>query len=178
MCIYRFLIYRNIREMSLSLRRQLPVVKHGKRIACEQIHHPGILKNRKKLRFVRHLTIDQVVSLWASHQAVKCPPYLPPLHSFLSSFLCPMIPSKNPLSPGTEIESGGREGQVPASNAPTNKLLLLLLLGHIPSQLVLFQNHIIFPVHCFGMQRNMLTAELLRGMGQSRAGRMDEWIAS
>lgn len=177
MCIYRFLIYRNIREMRLSLRRQLPVVKHGKRMACEQIHHPGIL-NRKKLRFVRHLTIDQVVSLWASHQAVKCPPYLPPLHSFLSSFLCPMILTKNPRSPGTEIESGGREGQVPASNALTNKLLLLLLLGHIPSQLVLFQNHIIFSVHFIGMQWNMLTTELWWGMGQSWARRMDEWVAS
>lgn len=130
---YIFLIYRNIREMRISLQRQLPIVKHGKRMACEPIHHPGIPKNKKKLRFVRHLTIDQAVSLWTSHQAVKCPPYLPPLHSFLSSFLCPMMPVKNPRSPGTEIESEGREGHVPASNAPINKLLWLLLLGHIPS---------------------------------------------
>lgn len=80
-----------------------------------------------------------------------------------------MMSIENPRSPGTEIESGGREGQVPASNAPTNKLLLLLLSGQVAvvakqawtqSQLVLFQSYVIFPVYHVGMQWNMLTAEL------------------
>lgn len=123
-------------------------------MAHEPIHHLGIQKNKKKLLFVKHL-IYQVfsdVSIMPGCEMSTLSPPTPLFSFFLSLSLMVM---ENPQSPGIEIDSGGTEEQIPASKAPTNKLLLLLLSGHICSDQEGLDSE---PAHLISNSHNFSTA--------------------